>query len=248
MNRTGERPASTEGTTFALVHGAWAGSWCWEPLVPDLEARGDRVVAIDLPCDDATATFETYADIVLLALDTCETDDVVLVGHSLGGLTIPLVAARRPVQRLVYLCAFVPMPGRSFAEQLDAEPDTLLSEYLTGMSEVDDQGRTRWVDRDIARSVLWADCEEDEASAAFDRLRPQASTPFAAACPLKELPAVPSTYVVCSEDRIANPARGRKVARERLGTDLLDLPGSHCPFLSRPRQLAALLHELGASA
>ena len=46
-----------------------------------------------------------------------------LVGHSLAGLTIPLVAARRPVRRLVFLCAVVPEFGRSLADQVAADPD-----------------------------------------------------------------------------------------------------------------------------
>jgi len=43
-------------TTFALIHGAWHGAWCWEPLIPELERRGHRAVAVDLPCDDPAAT------------------------------------------------------------------------------------------------------------------------------------------------------------------------------------------------
>ncbi|MET0699294.1 MAG: alpha/beta fold hydrolase, partial [Mycobacterium sp.] len=55
-------------TTFALVHGAWHGAWCWERLTPELVARGHRVVAVDLPIQDETATFEKYADTVVAAL------------------------------------------------------------------------------------------------------------------------------------------------------------------------------------
>src|SRR5215216_4846563 len=77
----------TPVTTFALVHGAWHGAWCWERLTPALEAGGHRVVAVDLPCEDATATFETYAEVVVQALDA--EAEVVVVGHSLAGLTVP---------------------------------------------------------------------------------------------------------------------------------------------------------------
>ena len=162
-------------TAFALVHGAWHGAWCWERLAPELEARGHRVVAVDLPSDDATAMFETYAEVVVYALYADE--DVVVVGHSLAGLTIPLVAARRPVRRLVYLCALAPVPGRSFTEQLSIEPDTLLPEYRAGLAGPDDEGMTRWQDEARARAVLYADCGEGDARAAFARLRPQARTP-----------------------------------------------------------------------
>jgi pimeloyl-ACP methyl ester carboxylesterase len=169
---------------------------------------------MDLPCDDAAATFETYADVVVDALDAVDAgEDVVVVGHSLGGLTIPLVAARRPVSTLVYLCALVPMPGHSFAEQQGIEPDAVLPELQAGISDPDDQGRTHWVDADVARRVFYADCDDETAQAAFERLRPQSRTPYATPCALDVLPSTPRIYVVCSEDRAANRARTRDRAR-----------------------------------
>lgn len=55
-------------TTFALVHGAWHGAWCWQRLTPELEERGHHVIAVDLPCDDPEAAFEDYADVAAQAL------------------------------------------------------------------------------------------------------------------------------------------------------------------------------------
>jgi len=230
-------------TTFALVHGAWHGAWCFERLAPALEALGHRVVAVDLPSDDSTATFDTYADIVVAALER-EADEPVVVGHSLAGLTIPLVAARRPVRRLVYLCALVPVPGRTFIEQRrDLDTDVLYPDYLAGMSAPDARGRRHWIDEELARALLYKDCDAGAASAAIERLRPQAQTPYDAPCPLDSLPRTPATYIVCGEDRLVNPDWSRRVAHERLGADLIDLPGSHSPFLSRPNELAVLLHD-----
>jgi pimeloyl-ACP methyl ester carboxylesterase len=225
-------------STFALVHGAWHGAWCWERLTPELEARGHRVVAPDLPSDDPTATFVTYADVVEDAI--AGEDDVVLVGHSLAGNTIPLVAARRPVSRLVYLCAVVPIPGRSFNETATIERDTFVHGYQAGLI-ADDEGRSIWVDEDIARHTFYADCDERDAHAAFERLRPQSTAPYDVPCPLDAFPAAPRTYVLCTEDRIANPDWSRRVARERLDAPLVELPGSHSPFLSRPAALAEVL-------
>src|SRR5579871_491149 len=48
-------------TTIALVHGAYHGAWCWELVAPELSARGFRVVAPDLPCDDPDAGLVEYA-------------------------------------------------------------------------------------------------------------------------------------------------------------------------------------------
>jgi pimeloyl-ACP methyl ester carboxylesterase len=227
--------------TFVLVHGAWHGAWCWARLIPELEERGHRTIAMDLPCDDPEATFTTYADVVLDAFT--DTHDVVLVGHSLAGFTVPLVAARRPVRRVVYLCALVGVPGRSFLDQMASEQDMLHAEYTAGL-EPDAQGRRVWVDEGIARESLFGDCDEADVRDALARLRPQALAPYRERCPLNFPPATPSTYVVCTDDRLVRPAWSRRVAAERLGADVLELPGSHSPFLSRPAELAGLLHRL----
>jgi pimeloyl-ACP methyl ester carboxylesterase len=227
-------------STFMLVHGAWHGAWCWERLVPELYSLGHRTLAVDLPSADPAATFETYADQVVEAMSS-EDDEVILVGHSMAGMTIPLVAARRPVRHLVFLCALVPVPGSSLVEQL-GESDVLLPEYASGLEE-DEHGNGRWIDADLARQVLYADCDENAAERAIKRLRPQARTPYAVPCQLDELPAVPRTYVACSEDRLVNPDWSRRVATGRLGAELVELQSSHSPFLSRPREVAEILHR-----
>jgi pimeloyl-ACP methyl ester carboxylesterase len=72
--------------SFSLVHGAWHGGWCWDPVRAELEARGHAVHTPDLPCEDVAAGVADYAAAVPAA-------DVV-VGHSLAGLAIPYMAAR----------------------------------------------------------------------------------------------------------------------------------------------------------
>lgn len=70
--------------TFVLVHGACHGSWCWEAVAPRLQALGHAVVTPDLPCDDPAAGLLDYAAAVEAAIGPAR-DDLVLVGHSLGG-------------------------------------------------------------------------------------------------------------------------------------------------------------------
>jgi len=195
-------------TTFALVHGSWHGAWCWELLTPLLKQGGHGVVTMDLPCDDGSASFETYADVVCAALDGCG-DDLVLVGHSLGGHTIPLVPARRPVGHLVYLCAAVPDIGRSLFDQLQDEPPPMNPDSRKGL-ERDGQKRRAWVDMDVARELLYADCDEQTVQAAFNRLRPQADYPQKYPLSLSEFPSVPCSYVVCTGEPQAAVPRGCK--------------------------------------
>jgi hypothetical protein len=231
-------------STFALVHGGWHGAWCWERLTPELEALGHRVITMDLPCDDGSATFDDYAAVVCAAVADCSGDDLVVVAHSLAGLSVPLVAAQRRVRRLVYLCALLPIPGMPFVQQMAEDPEMLNPDYPKGLGDKDSQGRRSWIDEELAHFHLFGDCDEATASAAFARLRPQALHPYLPPCSLSSYPEVETTYVVCDEDRMVNPQWSRRVARDWLEADLIELPGDHSPFYSRPRDLAEVLHSL----
>ncbi len=231
-------------STFALVHGAWHGAWCWERLTPELEALGHRVITMDLPITDPSASYDDYADTVCAALASSRADDVILVGHSMGGLTVPLVAAQRPIKRLVYLCALVPIPGQPFTQQMRDDEEMLNPDYPKGLGQKDSDGRRSWVDDELAAFHLFGDCDDDTASAAVTRLLPQATYPYGVPCSLTAFPDVDCTYVVCGEDRIVNPEWSRRTARDRLGADIVELPGSHSPFLSRPKALAEVLAGL----
>src|SRR3954449_608409 len=224
-------------TVFGLVHGAWHGGWAWERLVPELERAGHAVVAPDLPCDDPAADTPDYARVVADALGAAE--DVVLVGHSLAGLTVPLVAAARPVRRVVLIAALLPAPGRSLIDQLKEEPGILLPPPGAGL-EHDERRRSRWVDPGIAAGAMYSDCHPLVAAAAFARLRRQAREPQVLPSPLTAWPDVPTEYVVCTGDRMVSPSWGARRARE-LGFTVGELASGHSPMLSRPAELAAHL-------
>lgn len=226
-------------TTFGLVHGAWHGAWCWELLVAELEQRGHGAVAVDLPCEDPAAGCAAYAAIVAERLPSGD-DDVVLVGHSLGGLTIPLVAAGRPVRALVLLCSLVPVPGRSLGDQVRDDPTIFVPGFGASM-ERDAADNSFWPDDEAAIATFYPDCPRPRAEAAVARLRHQARRPSAEPSPLVAWPDVTSISVLCREDAAIDPAWSRRAAHDRLGVEALELGGGHSPFLSRPAELADLL-------
>jgi pimeloyl-ACP methyl ester carboxylesterase len=225
-------------STFVLVHGAWHGGWCWDRLIPELEAHGHRGVAPDLPIEDWSAGCAEYAQVVLDALQGV-TEEVVVVGHSLGGLTIPLVAAARRVRRLVFLAALIPRVGQSFTEQSRADSGALPAGFGDAQT-VRADGSTSWPEQ-AAIDRFYHDCAPADARWAAARLRRQTWKPVDEVTPLQAWPAVACTYILCTEDRVIVPAWSRRVARERLGADAIELPGGHSPFLARPAQLAAVL-------
>ena len=206
--------------TFCLVHGAWHGGWAWDPLRAELEARGHTVVAPDLPCDDVRAGVEEYAAVARDALGGVE--DAVVVGHSLGGLTIPFVPARTRV----FLCALVPGADTSDA-------------FVPGFGEArmrDELGRSYYADpADAARELQYPDLDASLAA----RLRPQAPVDAASF----EI-AGPVAYVVCTRDAAIRADWQRRVAREVLHVEPLELDAGHSPMLSHVDELADALSSM----
>jgi pimeloyl-ACP methyl ester carboxylesterase len=198
-------------------------------------------VTPELPSEDTLAGLEDYADTIDGALG--DADDVVLVPHSLGGLVGPVVAGRRPLRALVYLSALVPETGLSFSEQLSAETEPVL--LFEGGRMVDEQGRSHWPDPDATARIMYGDLTPEDARWASERLRPQAQK-----SQLEPSPAPPAGLrvesIIGANDRVVSPPWSRRVARERLGVEPIELPGGHFPMITHPELLADALAQLDA--
>jgi pimeloyl-ACP methyl ester carboxylesterase len=228
--------------TFALVHGAFCSASTWDGLVPHLERRGHSVVAMDLPCDDPNAGCARYAETAVESL-AGHADPVVVVGHSLGGLTIPIVAAARPVERMIFLAAFLPVPGKSFREQFAAEEGMFPpSDESTWPVTDEASGLMSWPPEKVI-PALFPDVPHEVALAAAKGLRRQSAAPHAEVCPLTTWPAAPSSYILCREDTQVGADWARRTARDRLHTTAIELGGGHMPMISRPVDLADALEQ-----
>ena len=226
-------------TTFALIHGAWHGGWCWEPLIPELERRGHRAVAVDLPCDDPSATTMDNAKLVADSLADAD-DDVVVVGHSLGGITAVVIPLLRPVRRVVFLGALMPRPGRSLGEVMGSEPDTTTEAFNALPRHVGEDGSVTW-DPDVAGPFFYQACPPETAAWAAPQLRTQVWTTTRERCPLDDWPGCELASIVCADDEVITPAWSRRIARDVLHVPPIDLPGGHFPMLGIPSQLAEAL-------
>lgn len=100
--------------TYAVIHGAADSGRNWQLVAEELRRRGHEVVAPDLPCEDDSAGLTEYAHTVVEALG--DREEVVVVAHSLGGFTAPLVCERVPARLLVLVTAMVPAPGERAAD------------------------------------------------------------------------------------------------------------------------------------
>jgi hypothetical protein len=201
--------------SFSLVHGAWGGGWLWDLLRAELEGRGHVVHTPDLPCEDLAAGVEEYAAAVPAA-------DVV-VGYSLGGLTIPYVEA----DTHVFLTALV-------ADALGDWEDT----FVPGFGEArvrDELGRSYY--SNLADAVRELQIPPEHADLAV-KLRRQA--PYDAPQVRVDRP----SYILCTQDAVIRPDWQRHAARDVLGVEPIELDAGHSPMLERPRELAVLLDAL----
>jgi pimeloyl-ACP methyl ester carboxylesterase len=224
---------------FLLVHGSMHGGWCWQQLVPELRARGHRTAAPDLPCEEAAAGLAEYAAAAEEAIpEDVDAQELVLVGHSLGSRTIPVLADRHPGARLVFLCS-APTP-------LDAvDPSDFAGmvtpEYAQARFEVRPDGAQR-VDREVARTLFYHDCDPGVAEWAAQQLRWQGGKPLAEPSPIRRWPTGPMHMIVGAEDRVARCEWLLAQAASWPGLETpVVLEGGHSPMLARPAALADAL-------
>jgi len=225
-------------TTFAFVHGAYHRGAHFARVVEVLRADGHKAVAPDLPATDPDAGAAGYARVVAEAIG--DASDVVVVGHSLGGLTAPLVATLRPVRRIIYLAALVPEPGRSFDDVSWQDPAINASYAVQTVPFASEDGSAS-VGPARAGEVFFHDASWRQKQWAVSLLRPQQWRVLQEPCPLTAMPDVENRFVVCRADRVVDPDWSVRIARERFGTEPVMLDGGHCPMVARPAELARVL-------
>ncbi len=210
---------------FVLIHGAASDARDWQLVTPVLESRGHHVVAPDLPCDDDAAGLEEYRDAVISALP--DSAGYVVVAHSFGGFTAPLVCERVDAHLLVLVNAKVPAPGESPGEWW----------ANTGWN-----GRSAETKEETIE-VFLHDVSDELARDALTRGKDQSGTPFEKAWPLERWPQVPTKVLIGRDDRFLPADFQRRVARKRLGVTSDEMDGGHLLALSQPNELADRLER-----
>ena len=214
--------------TLVLVHGAWHGSWCWTPLLSELD--GVDVRSVDLPSvGDAAAGLREDAAVLRAAVAAVD-GPVVVCAHSYGGaVASEALAGLGNVAHIVYLCAFVLGPGESLFKAIGGEPRSWWNVRDDGLVTVRDP-----------ESVFYHDVPESVAQDALGRIRPQSLAGFTGELTAAAWESTPTTYLVCANDRAIPPVAQRRMAA-RTGGTVHELETSHSPFLARPDLVADLL-------
>ncbi|MEU7011297.1 alpha/beta hydrolase [Streptomyces sp. NPDC046332] len=213
--------------TFVLIHGGGDSGWVWHLLEAELRSRGHETVAPDLPSDQPSAGLSDYADAVIEAVG--ERRNLVVVGHSYGAFTAPIVADRLPVGVLVLLAGMIPAPGE--------RPDDWWE--TTGCSQARDAAGLTAIEDPF--ESFYHDVPRNLAEESMRREREESSRAGSEPWPLPVWPDLPTKFIVCKHDRFFPPEFFRDLARTRLGIVPDEIGGGHCVALSRPKELADLL-------
>ena len=247
---------------LVLVHGGAHGAWCWEPTVPHLDGA---VLPIDLPPksvrggDDRrvqlpelqTLTIGDFAASTIADIDAAGFDRFVLVGHSMGGLTISEVAARIPerVARLVYVSCIVPPEGGS---AIDALPEEIREMTTTAIEDARQGGANPIgnFDDGTARHMFCNDMTDEQARFVLDRIGTEAVGILAEKVSRAGIPPdLPKTFVKLLQDQsLAPDDQDQLIANLRSSpggdVEVIELDSGHDAMVSHPRELAEVLNGL----
>lgn len=218
--------------TFALVHGGGSNAHYWYRVAPLLTAAGHEAVAVNLPTADESATFETYAQAVVDAVDG--KPNVVVVGQSMGAFTAPIVATRMHVSLIALVAPMIPAPGETpgtWGANVGLEDEQRRYAKAEGFDPAFDLMTTFM--HDVPTDVV------NELMSAGEPV--QAGSIFGQPWPLSSWPQVTTKVVACRNDRLFPIELVRRLASERLGVKVDEIDSGHLPGFARPKELAKTL-------
>jgi pimeloyl-ACP methyl ester carboxylesterase len=226
-----------------LVHGGGCAASCWDKLVPLLD---EPTIAVDLPgrgnrpADLATVAIGDFVATVVDEIVTRDLRDVVLVGHSLAGVTLPGVAGAVPdrLRHLVFVSCSVPADGMRVLDTLDPTI-RLLAEQAGAATAVGT------LPPEIAAAMFCNDMDEELTQFTLERLVPETSRVIFEPVDLSGLRnGVPKTYVRLARDASVTPAQQDMMIANLGGADVVDLDCGHLAMISQPHALAAIINAL----
>jgi hypothetical protein len=217
-----------------LIHSTGQGAAGWERVVQALTRRGQTAHVVELPSHPDLLAVD-YAGLIRRHVGAAATP--IVLAHSGAGPLLPAAARALQACHQVWLAAWVPDPEASFFEEIDRHPRAAFHPDWIGKDPIEDDA--------VAAAFLYHDCDEATLEWALSTRR--LFLPLGVyGQRLSLAPEIPSTYIVAAHDRTIRPGWQRRMARERLGMEPLEIPSGHCPNVSRPDRLAELLADLDA--
>jgi len=240
-----QKTINKNAKTIVLVHGAWSDASAWDAVIPALKAQGEEVINVNLAghgkdtTSFASINFETYVNQVKAAIGN--RTNVILVGHSFGGMMISQVAEEVPAQvkKLVFLAAALPHDGESLLSLAKQDPASHIGNSLT----IDQEHGTAIIAKDAVADIFAADAPQQVQDYITANIKPEPLAPLATSVHLTEpnFGHTKKVYIYTVNDHaISYPAQQYMVKASHVAK-VYTLQSSHTPFVSMPDKLAAIL-------
>ena len=237
-------------STFVLVHGAWHGGWCYRETAKKLRADGHTVFTPSLSGaaehshgNHQGVTLETHVRDVLGVIESEDLSDVILVGHSYGGMVVSSVADRVPekIKHVVLLDAFAPKQGDSLLALIDESlPPEAAAAYRGFFFSGAAEGHGRMIPP--IPGAMFGMPEKESAQMA-KQCRPQSLSTFTSPAFLSGSgDAIPRTYIL-AKDWQPSPFHFMAERARKAGWTVEEMAGGHCLMLQHPEELATLLEK-----
>lgn len=233
--------------TFVFVHGGAHGAWCWDRVRPHLDRPS---VAVDLPGRGSrpspleSVTLQDFEDAVIEEVEAQGEGPVILVGHSLAGITLPRVAERIPdrLAHLVFIACTVPDEGVAVLNDLSPDVELLASQNL-------EHPVAMTLPDEIARSMFCNDMDEEQTRFVLSHLSAEAWQPMQTPSRLAGLrQGLPATYLKLLRDQSVPPELQDKMIANVGQPRVIEMDAGHNAMVSQPEALARILNEIASTA
>jgi len=248
-----EEKSTAAPQIYVLVHGAWQAPYVWDSVQADLSKSGNKIIVVELPGhgSDTTAphllSLDVYRDKVIDAISKADSN-VILVGHSMGGMVITQVAEKIPhkINKLVYIGAFLPASGQSLTDLAYSDPGSKLGPLLIPSSDQ----VTLDVKRDSLTYLFINDGSDAGKQRVIDNYRAEPAIPFTNKVTVtkENFGVVEKVYIKTLQDIVISPGlQDRMIAAAEIKS-VYTVNTSHSPFLAQPHIVSDLLLKIGSNA
>jgi pimeloyl-ACP methyl ester carboxylesterase len=229
--------------TFVVAHGAWSAGWAWRKMRPLMLGAGHELwtptytgLGERVHLSGPEVSLDTHIQDIVAVLETEDLNDVILIGHSYGGMVATGVAdrARARIKHIVYLDAFTPKDGQSV---FDLQQPEALERMRNGAKESGDGWR-------IPSGPMPPDTAPADVEWAAPRRKPQPIKAFDTKLKLSAEPTAPRTYIYCKRARPDDNFRQFLERAKREGWQTFEIDASHNPHITAPDMLFGILKQI----
>jgi len=236
---------SKNANTIVIVHGAWSSAADWDTVAAKLKADGNEVIAVNLAGHGTDKTpvsainLQGYVDSVKKAVGT--RTNIILVGHSFGGIVISQTAEQIPnqIKLLVYVAAYVPKNGESLLSIANTDADSHIPKYL----RIDEKAGIADINRDGLVDVFVDDAPKAVQDFFVTNFKAEPLAPLATPVTLTaaNFSKVGKVYVHSFNDHVIGYPLQQRMVKDAGIVRFYGLPSSHTPFISFPNIIASII-------